>query len=54
MPVVPFAPQASQTSPRQQPSAEPTYLAIAAAQMHADSRLFASDSAPPTKEEPNG
>lgn len=53
--VVPF----SQPSPSRQPAPEahPTYLAIAAAQMHADSRLFAPGQEPavtPTKDESVG
>lgn len=38
--VVPFSQAPQQRA--QQPEAQPTYLAIAAAQMHADDRLFPS------------
>lgn len=53
--VVPFSQAPAQR--QQMPEAQPTYLAIAAAQMHADSRLFALGLAPavtPTKDEPVG
>lgn len=53
--VVPFT--QSTTTRQPAPEAQPTYLAIAAAQMHADSRLFAPGQEPgvtPTKDEPVG
>lgn len=53
--VVPFSQATKQQA--QQPEAQPTYLAIAAAQMHADSRLFAPGQEPAvttTKDAPVG
>lgn len=42
--IVPFSQPTTFRQPP--PEAQPTYLAIAAAQMHADSRLFAPDQEP--------
>lgn len=53
--MVPFSQAPAQQ--QQMPEAQPTYLAIAAAQMHADSRLFAPGKEPavtPTKDAPVG